>query len=252
MALRIGMYDPDAGADKSAGEQQEVRSETSSGVDQNATIIPKLHSQQPENQGSVQGESDTDDVRDGESAQIAQAIAWLDSLEGSPQTETKPGSPTEIISRYLKLINSSEYRAEARSILVASRREQIAYMKKVEDLENEEKKIKGELESASHEGYNSLQRELDKVRHELRETKIDLAREIILQDDAIHKLSLRHFTIDQIQVARQEIAKNAPAFLPSGMSAGGKELITPELRTEAMRRLRAVGWIPAMPETYYY
>ncbi|MBD3182767.1 hypothetical protein GF312_10780 [Candidatus Poribacteria bacterium] len=56
----------------------------------------------------------------------------------------------------------------------------------------------------------------------------------------MQRLYLRHFTMDEIQIARREMNKGRPSPSSNVMNEEEKEL-----NTEAMRRLRESGWAPA-------
>ena len=207
-----------------------------------------MPSQQPPDH-TMEDEAERGILDTTEEEQWEEFFAWLDSPETSSQVETptEGETPAQILEKYMQITSSPEFQGEARDMLVASRREQGAYIKKIEELENREEELESDLETVSAVERGDIRDKLGRARDELWEAKVDLRKEAILGTDDIHRLHLRYFTLDEIRIARQEFRKTAPR--PSSFHGASGE--DDAAKAEAMARLKASGWVPAMPDFMY-
>jgi uncharacterized protein YneF (UPF0154 family) len=175
------------------------------------------------------------------------------SLEKNLQTntESRKETPAETFQRYLKVTESQEVKDEVYAVTLPMEDEiWQTYHQKIDDLEKKEK----ELEIASGDNGSKVQDELAKVKAELWETRVERSEKIMLMADAGHKVLLKYLTNEDIRIGREEMWRTmAP---PGGFSAilgdAKAREMSAKLKTEAMARLKAKGWIPANPNESYY
>lgn len=168
------------------------------------------------------------------------------SIEPNSDVSTREETSIKVLKKYNEIINSPEFMAESHDILFDSKITQIKFEEKIKDLENKEKELEHSLITASVDGRSDIENDLKKIRNELWETNVELAKEVILADDAYQKLKLRHITVDEIRLVQQEISKKTHPFL----STGNNEQINLAINEEAIRRLKASGWTPNPLRSY--
>jgi len=125
------------------------------------------------------------------------------------------------------------------------------YLDQMKKLEDKEKYLKQDLETAFGESKSNIQRKLESVKAILWETRVEYFEKVTLLGDAVHKVFLNHFTNEEIRIAREEMWRTMTP--PSGafMNNESRELTTKAAR-EAIARLKAKGWIPANPDERWY
>lgn len=172
----------------------------------------------------------------------------ISSIEPNSYAPIKGQTPIEILQKYNKITSSPEFTAEAHNILFNSKMEQIKLEEKIKELEAKEKELERNLEEASDDRRSDIADDLRKTKDDSLETKVELAKKIILADDALQKLKLRYITLDEIRIAQQEIRKNPPPFPLTG--SDDKSETEKMAWAEALRQLKADGWTPNPLRSY--
>ena len=168
------------------------------------------------------------------------------SIEPNSDALTKEEASIKALKKYNEIVNSPEFMAESHNILFNSKIAQIEFEENIRDLESKEKELEHSLMTASPDRRGNIEDDLGKIKNELWEVNVELATKIILTDDTYQKLKLRYITVDEIRLAQQEISKEMPSFL----SIGGSDQIDLTANDEAIRRLKAGGWIPNPLRSY--
>jgi hypothetical protein len=185
--------------------------------------------------------------------QIKKVIADTNSLGGVLQaTNESKETPAEILQRYLKVTESQEVKDEVYAVVHPMDVEiEQTYLQKLNDLEKKEKELEGDLATASDENRSKVQGELEKVKTDLWETRVEQSEKVTLMADAGHKVLLRYLTNEDIRIAREEMWRTmAP---PAGaLQRDEFSEIWIKAGREAMKRLKAKGWVPANPNESYY
>jgi hypothetical protein len=176
---------------------------------------------------------------------VSEATANPEMTESNINTPVEGKTPAEILKKYREIMSSPEFMAETKSILIPPRIAMNDDAKKIKELENKEKELENNLQTASKDKRSDIENELAKTKDEIWETRVGMQKKAILQDDALQRLKLKYLTVEEIRIAQQEMRKTSPSF-PIGNS---EEDNTEEGKlnsmawTEAVKRLKADGWI---------
>ncbi|MEK7398021.1 MAG: sigma-70 family RNA polymerase sigma factor [Candidatus Poribacteria bacterium] len=173
------------------------------------------------------------------------------SKESNTNTIVEGKTPAEILKKYNAIMSSPEFMAEARNILVSGRIEIGVDEKKIEELKNKEKELENNLQTASEDKRSDIENELAKTKDEIWETRVNIQKQQILNDDAYQKLKLKYITVEEIRIAQQELRKTRPQ-LPSGSEDDNTEegKLNSMAWDEALKRLKADGWEPNPLRSY--
>jgi len=171
-----------------------------------------------------------------------------DMTGANTDVPVEPKTPAEILEKYNDIISSPSFMAEARGILISGKLKIDAHAKRVEELKNREAELESNRQTASEYKRGEIDGELAETRDKIWNTKVNIQRQIILDDDAYSKLKLRYITLEEIRIAQQEIRKS-PSPFPTGGDSKEDELDVMS-RTEALRQLKAEGWTPNPLRSY--
>jgi hypothetical protein len=185
--------------------------------------------------------------------QIKKVVADAKSIGGiSQETTESKETPAEILQRYFKVTESQEVKDEVYAVVHPMEVEiQQTYLQKINDLEKKEKELENDLATASDENRSKFQGELEKLKVDLWEIRVEESEKVTLMADAGHKVLIRYLTNEDIRIAREEMWRTmAPPV--GALQRDEFSEIWIKAGREAMKRLKAKGWVPANPNESYY